>query len=118
MIQIGQKQFGKGAESVVDSLLKPVNGKAVNGYYKRMKRGIRFFMPNGELFAYLCANDPNHCFFVNAFIFEGKKYYQFSTGSTQEAQLGITDMGYSEKIRLANEVWKAVNQEASVAVAA
>lgn len=118
VIIIGDKQFGKGEKSVVDSLTTPVNGKTLDGYYKRLKRGIKFFMPNGELFAYLCANEPWHCFFVNAFMFEGKVHYQFSTGQNTEARLGIADMKHSEEIDLANAIWKASNQSVPVPAAA
>jgi len=97
MILIRSKKFGKGEKSVID------------GYYKRMERGIKFFMPNGDLFAYLCANDPWYCFFVNAFMFDGETHYQFSTGSATEARLGIEGMGYGEKIDIANAIWKAAN---------
>lgn len=109
MIFIGEKKFGKGEKSVVDSLTNPVNGKTLDGYYKRLKRGIKFFMPNGELFAYLCANEPWYCFFVNAFVFEGKTHYQYSTSDMTEARLGIASMTHSEQINLSTAIWKAAN---------
>lgn len=103
MILIGDKTFGEGQKSVA----QPMNGKMPDGYYKRLKRGIKFFMPNGELFAYLCANEPRQCFFVNASMREGKSYYQFSTNEATEARLGIAGMTYSAEVGLANAIWKA-----------
>lgn len=103
MIQIGDKQFGHGAKSVSS----PVIGKTLDGYYKRLKRGIKFFMPDGTLFAYLCANDTSSCFFVNACVLEGKTYYQYSTGSHVEARLGIAGMAHGQLYALATAIWKA-----------
>lgn len=116
MIIIRDKQFGKGAKSVVN-LTPPLTVKSLDGFYTQLKRGVKFFMPNGELFAYLCANDPRSCFFVNAFVLDEKTNYQFSTGTIQESQLGIAGMGYVESIDLANAIWKNVNSDISLSAA-
>lgn len=114
MILIGEKQFGKGAKSVVDSLTEPVNGRTLDGFYKKLKRGIQFFKPDGELFAYLCANDPWSCFFVNAFTFEGRSWYQYGTGEHVEKQLGTYGMGFIQERELANSIWKAISSTETV----
>jgi hypothetical protein len=54
-----------------------------------------FYDLQGELFAALIVNKHGDApFFVNAFILDGKTFYQYSTGAIQEQKLGIAGLGY------------------------
>lgn len=106
MITIGTKRFAETQSEITDSLFAP--GGTVNGFADVRAVGILFEDLRGAPFAYLVANDPFSCFFVNASRDGGAHRptrYQQSTNAITERMLGIEGMGYMVQRETANALW-------------
>ena len=108
-INVNGAKFAKNDSALVETLFD-LDGTA-RGTFKIRKRGVEFYKPDGDLFAYLVANEYGERFFVSAFIHDGKKHYMQSTTSEAESLLNLEGLSYLEGIELARNVWKAALSE-------
>lgn len=109
MITIGTKRFAETQSEITNSLFNP--GGTVNGFAEVRASGILFEDLRGAPFAFLVANDPLSCFFVNAFRDGGAHRptrYQNSTNHITERMLGIEGMGYAARHEAATAVWAVI----------
>jgi len=103
MIKINGKQFAESESEFIDSLF--TKGGTCTGYAKRMKRGIRFFNMQHELFAFCVNNKHNEQFFVSARNLDTKIRYMFGLSDNDKELLGVAGMGYMAEINLASSLF-------------
>jgi hypothetical protein len=91
---------------MVETLFKPIQGKTASGFYKIKNDGILFFRPSGEHWFFLVANRHDERFFVTCGENNGKPFFMHSLCCTEEKQLGFDKIKYSDREKLAREIWK------------
>lgn len=100
--------FVKHSKQIVETLFD--KGGTASGTFKLRKRGILFLLPNGQPFAYLCANEPGREFFVTCHqTDEGIRYMTGGCTEHDEKILGIHGMSFSQEKECANRVWREAN---------
>lgn len=90
MIEFNGKKYAKNDAEFVGSLFDA--GGTCNGFYKRVKNGIRLFDMKHNLAAFI-VDRPSEKFIVTAHMQDGKPRYMFGTGSYTEKWLGIESLG-------------------------
>ena len=106
MLKIGKLLFGTKAE-LIDSLFKPVEGRTLDGVYKRRKYGIALNRANGEPWMFLVANQWGERFIVSACrLGNGKTWYSHGLTTNDEEAIGGT---YSERQECARDIWETLN---------
>ena len=105
MLKIGKLAFGTRAE-LLDSLFKPVEGKTLDGIYKKRKHGIALNRGDGSPWMFLVANRWGERFFVSAHRLEnGKTWYSNSLKKLDEAAIGL---GFAEGMQCASDTWEVL----------
>ncbi len=105
MLTFNGKQYAKNDKEFVDTLF--TSGNTANGFYKKVKSGIKLYNMQKELIAFIKRDSSP--FVVNAYTYagDGKDRYMFSTSSTVEIYLSIYDLGYRETREVCQQ---AINQ--------
>ena len=107
ILNVNGAKFARTNDAFVETLFD-VDGTAC-GMFRKLKNGIQFMLPDGELFAFLVANDKGERFFVNASKAEGGRMRtQFSTGEYAEKMLNLSECGYRETIEIARKTWDSL----------
>ena len=106
MLKIGKLIFGTKAE-LMESLFWPVEGRTLDGIYKKRKNGIALNRPDGEPWMFLVANRWGERFFVSATrLDDGKTWYSYGLSKKDEK---FISEGYLERCQIAEKVWQEVN---------
>lgn len=106
MIKIGKLLFGTKSE-LLNSLFKPVEGKTLDGIYKKRKNGVALNRGSGEPWIFLVANRWGERFFVSAFRGDdGRTRYLHGLTSADEKAIGFT---FSDEMKCARDTWEKVN---------
>ena len=97
MIIFNGKKYAKNNDEFLNSLFEA--GGTCNGFYKKLKKGIRIFNMQHELMAFIVNNGYNERFVVSARLTDtNKPRYLFSLTDSDECYLGLDKVGYREKI--------------------
>lgn len=105
MLKIGKLTFGTKAE-LIESLFNPVEGRTLNGIYKKRKNGIALNRCDGSPWMFLVANRWGERFFVSAFKGDDvRTRYMHGLTSSDEKAIGLS---YSEEMQCASDVWETV----------
>ena len=102
MLVINHKKFARNDNEFTDSLFGAA-GTCV-GYYKPTKRSIQLMDHQKTLFAVIVNNGYGERFFVSARRIDGRIHYSYSLSDSGEQFLGMDNMKYGEKIRLAEKL--------------
>jgi hypothetical protein len=92
MLTFNGKTYAKSNKEFTESLFKPINGMTCNGFYRKVKGGIKMFRPDWTLEAFI-VNRPNEKFVVSASVVNGKPRYMFGLCSYAEKWLGLEEIG-------------------------
>lgn len=99
-ITIGNRYFvlqGK----LVDTLFNP--GGTASGEYRPIRGGVQFFLPNGNLFAFLVIR-PAEAWFVSASKVNGQTWYSYGLCVSDAEKLGLGRMGYAAQRDIAENL--------------
>jgi len=88
MLIFNGKKYAKNDAEFVGSLFDPSG--TCNGYYKRLKHGVKLYNMQRELTAYIVDRSPLERFIVSAGTHAGKDRYMYGLSSTAEQWLGTT----------------------------
>jgi hypothetical protein len=92
MLIFNGRSYAKNNREFTESLFKPINGRTCNGYYRKVKDGIKLFKPDWTLEAFI-VDRQHEKFTVSACVLNGKPRYMFSTCTATEKWLGLDGMG-------------------------
>ena len=92
MLIFNGKAYAKSDKEFTESLFKPINGQTCNGFYRKLKGGIKLFRPDWTLEAFI-VDRANEKFAVSASLVNGKPRYMFGLCSYTERWLGLDGMG-------------------------
>jgi hypothetical protein len=109
MITFNGKQYAKNDSEFTETLFQA--GNTANGFYKKVKNGIKLYNIQKELIAFIKRDmQGDSAFIVNAYTYggDGKDRYMASTSSTVEQYLGIYGKGYRETTNLCQETIDSV----------
>jgi hypothetical protein len=105
MINFNGKKFAENNNEFMGSLFH--TGGTCSGYARKIKRGVKLFNLQNELFAFIVApKRGENAFIVTASIQDGKARYMYSTCSLTEKYLGIDNMGYMDTINACGAVFR------------
>lgn len=91
MYTLNGKIYAKNNDEFVSSLFKA--GNTCNGFYKKIKNGVKLFDIQNNLKAFVVANAHGERFIVSAgTTSSGKPFYMSSTDTQTEEWLGITGL--------------------------
>jgi hypothetical protein len=76
------------------------------GYYKKLKRGIRLFDHNKQIFAFIVNNGYGERFIVSATNTDHGIRCMHSTDSITDKLLGLDQVGYRQKIEECERIIK------------
>ena len=95
MLTFNGKTYAKSDKEFTESLFKPVNGMTCNGFYRKVKGGIKLFRQNWVIDAFI-VDRQNEKFVVSAGMHNGKTFYMFGLNSNAESWLGLSDKGMAD----------------------
>ena len=104
------------AGDFIETLFSPINGKTAAGFYAKKKNGILFHKPDGSPWFFLVANKHGERFFVSCGTANNRLFYMNALCSSDEKQLGIEGMKYSEEIALAERIWEEFEPSQAIAL--
>jgi hypothetical protein len=105
MLVFNGKKYAKNDAEFVDSLFQ--SGGTCNGYYKRVKHGVKLYDMQRVLTAFIVDNqNTRERFLVTAHTIEmngkNRDRYMFGTTAHTERFLGVQDMGRTAQLELIN----------------
>lgn len=105
MLIFNGKKYAKSDKEFTKSLFQR-DGTA-NGYYKRLKRGIKLYNIQRELIAFIKApSNGDNAFVVSASIKEGKPRYMFALSGLEARYLGTDNLTYMQEIEECNRLFE------------
>ena len=108
MLTFACKTYAKNNSEFTDSLF--TSGGTCNGFYKRVRNGIKLYTMQNKLEAFLVDNSHGERFVVTAHTTEQGDRYSFSTCSTTEKWLGIENMGSQAQYDAVTSAIKSINR--------
>lgn len=89
MLIFNGKKYAKNDAEFLDSLFDPSG--TCNGYYKRLKHGVKLYNMQRELTAYIVDRSPLERFIVSAGMHDGKARYMYGLSTAAEQWLGVAE---------------------------
>lgn len=103
MLVFNGMKYAKNDKEFTESLFQ--SGGTCNGFYKKMRNGIRLLDMQGNIRAFIVNNKYNEQFVVSASQTDNGIRYMFSTTTQDEKWLGIDKLGYRDTIEACKRVF-------------
>jgi hypothetical protein len=105
VLTINGKHFAQNDAEFLNSLFNA--GGTCSGYYKKLKRGIRLYNMQKELFAFVVNNRHSERFFVSASIVNGKPWYMYALTDKDKHYLELDTVSFSGEAAIASILFEA-----------
>ena len=104
---IAGKYYAPNKSAMLDTLFNPINGRTANGYYRRVKHGIRLYNVQGTLFAYIAMHEARPFIVSASTLDNGKVWYMQGLSSLDREYMGLDKLGYTQT---REEIERATNE--------